>query len=183
VAAKHIHIHRGRVADLFLDTTECNGHTTAADILWSGTPVLTYPRHRHKMCSRVAASIAYATGYGDEMTVYSEQEYEDRAVRYALDTSWEYVTDPTPTPYQNTAATTEPDQPMPPSNARIPAKLQASHLPPITPGLHRRGRGSLINLRMRLFLTRDVSPLFDTPRWTRNLEKGYWEAWRRWATA
>ncbi|RKP04629.1 glycosyl transferase family 41-domain-containing protein, partial [Thamnocephalis sphaerospora] len=147
VAAKHIHIHRGRVADLFLDTPECNGHTTAADILWSGTPILTYPRHRHKMCSRVAASIAYATGYGDEMTVLSEQEYEARAVEYAQSVSWEY-----------------------------------GHAPHPRQGLHRRGKGVLIELRKKLFLTRDVSPLFDTPRWTRNLEKGYWEAWRRWTS-
>lgn len=89
VAPKHIHIHRGRIADLFLDTTECNAHTTAADILWSATPVLTWPRHMHKMCSRVAASIVHATGFGEEMTVNSEQEYEDRAVEFAQ--SLEYV--------------------------------------------------------------------------------------------
>ncbi|KAJ3079974.1 hypothetical protein HK102_003395 [Quaeritorhiza haematococci] len=74
VAPKHLHIHRGRVADVFLDTPECNAHTTAADILWSGTPVITYPKYDYKMCSRVAASIAYATGEWDEGTnsrVYS----------------------------------------------------------------------------------------------------------------
>uniref|UniRef100_V5ER50 protein O-GlcNAc transferase n=2 Tax=Kalmanozyma brasiliensis (strain GHG001) TaxID=1365824 RepID=V5ER50_KALBG len=91
VAPKHIHIHRGRIADLFLDTTECNAHTTAADILWSGTPVLTWPRHMHKMCSRVAASIVHATGFGDEMTVNSEQEYEDRAVQFAESLSYTYL--------------------------------------------------------------------------------------------
>ncbi|KAJ9478322.1 hypothetical protein PHBOTO_001870 [Pseudozyma hubeiensis] len=89
VAPKHIHIHRGRIADLFLDTTECNAHTTAADILWSATPVLTWPRHLHKMCSRVAASIVHATGFGAEMTVGSEGEYEERAVQLAE--SLEYV--------------------------------------------------------------------------------------------
>ncbi|TPX71046.1 hypothetical protein SpCBS45565_g01190 [Spizellomyces sp. 'palustris'] len=62
VAPKHLHIHRGRIADVFLDTPECNAHTTAADILWSGTPVVTYPKYDFKMCSRVCASIAYATG-------------------------------------------------------------------------------------------------------------------------
>ncbi|KAJ3123283.1 hypothetical protein HK098_002071 [Nowakowskiella sp. JEL0407] len=66
VAPKHIHIHRGRIADVFLDTPECNAHTTAADILWSGTPILTYPKYDFKMCSRVAASIAYATGNWSE---------------------------------------------------------------------------------------------------------------------
>ncbi len=91
VAPKHIHIHRGRVADLFLDTTECNAHTTAADILWSGTPVLTWPRHRHKMCSRVAASIVAATGLGEEMTVDGEKEYEDRAVELAESLRYVYL--------------------------------------------------------------------------------------------
>ncbi|KAJ3192305.1 hypothetical protein HK101_006757 [Irineochytrium annulatum] len=62
VAMKHAHIHRGRIADLFLDTPECNAHTTAADILWSGTPILTFPKYDFRMCSRVAASVAYATG-------------------------------------------------------------------------------------------------------------------------
>ncbi|KAG9973514.1 UDP-N-ACETYLGLUCOSAMINE--peptide N-ACETYLGLUCOSAMINYLtransferase, partial [Aureobasidium melanogenum] len=37
VAPKHLHISRARVCDLFLDTPECNAHTTAADCLWSGT--------------------------------------------------------------------------------------------------------------------------------------------------
>lgn len=62
VAPKHVHIHRGRIVDVFFDTPECNAHTTAADILWSGTPILTYPKYDFKMCSRVAASVAYATG-------------------------------------------------------------------------------------------------------------------------
>lgn len=90
VAPKHIHIHRGRIADLFLDTTECNAHTTAADILWSGTPVLTWPRHEHKMCSRVAASIVNATGLGSEMTVRGEEEYEERAVELANSLEYKY---------------------------------------------------------------------------------------------
>lgn len=42
------------------------------------------------------------------------------------------------------------------------------------------GRGELISLRRNLFLNRDRMPLFDTTRWTRNIEKAYWEAWRRW---
>ena len=45
VAPKSQHISRGRVCDLFLDTPECNAHTTAADILWSSTPLLTLPRY------------------------------------------------------------------------------------------------------------------------------------------
>ena len=41
-------------------------------------------------------------------------------------------------------------------------------------------QGSLMILRRNLFLNRDKMPLFDTKRWTHNLEKGYQEAWRRW---
>lgn len=59
VAPKEVHIHRGRIADVFLDTPECNAHTTAADILWSGTPIITFPKYEYKMCTRVAASVAY----------------------------------------------------------------------------------------------------------------------------
>jgi len=70
VATKNDHIQRCRVADLFLDTTECNAHTIASDVLWSGTPILTWPRHRYKMCSRVAASVAHATGFGGDMVAF-----------------------------------------------------------------------------------------------------------------
>jgi protein O-GlcNAc transferase len=35
------HLARHRLADLFLDTTPCNAHTTASDALWAGLPVLT----------------------------------------------------------------------------------------------------------------------------------------------
>ncbi|CAH7685888.1 hypothetical protein PPACK8108_LOCUS20483 [Phakopsora pachyrhizi] len=34
-------------------------------------------------------------------------------------------------------------------------------------------------LRQNLFFSREKSVLFDTARWTKNLEKGYLEAWRR----
>lgn len=57
VAPKLLHISRARAVDLFLDTPECNAHTTAADVLWSGTPFLTLPRYAYKMCSRMGASI------------------------------------------------------------------------------------------------------------------------------
>jgi hypothetical protein len=38
------HVRRGQLADVCLDTPLCNGHTTAMDILWTGTPMLTLPR-------------------------------------------------------------------------------------------------------------------------------------------
>lgn len=63
-----------------------------ASVLWSGTPVLTWPKHRHKMCSRVAASVVHATGFGGEMVVSNIQEYEERAVFLAQSSYPETVT-------------------------------------------------------------------------------------------
>lgn len=93
VAQKHQHIARARVCDLFLDTPECNAHTTAADVLWSGTPLLTLPRYQYKMCSRMAASILKGalpkTPEGakaaTELIAGNDDEYEEMAVRLARD--------------------------------------------------------------------------------------------------
>lgn len=54
-------------------------------VLWSGTPIIAclWPSHRHKMASRVSASLAYATGLGNQMVVHSREEYEERAVTLA----------------------------------------------------------------------------------------------------
>jgi predicted O-linked N-acetylglucosamine transferase (SPINDLY family) len=89
VAPKQQHISRARVCDLFLDTPECNAHTTAADILWSNTPLLTLPRYEYKMCSRMAASIlkgALPKGRegeraAAELIARDEAEYEEFAGR------------------------------------------------------------------------------------------------------
>ncbi|KAK4127905.1 glycosyltransferase family 41 protein [Parathielavia appendiculata] len=88
VAPKLQHISRARVCDLFLDTPECNAHTTAADILWSNTPLLTLPRYEYKMCSRMAASIlkgalpksAEGEQAARELIARDEAEYEEFAV-------------------------------------------------------------------------------------------------------
>ncbi|QNP95535.1 Putative UDP-N-acetylglucosamine--peptide N-acetylglucosaminyltransferase SEC [Yarrowia lipolytica] len=61
VTDKNVFVTRSRVCDLFLDTPECNAHTTAADVIWNGTPILTFPKHDHKMSSRVASSIIAAS--------------------------------------------------------------------------------------------------------------------------
>ena len=37
------HVRRGQLADVCLDTPLCNGHTTGMDVLWAGTPMVTYP--------------------------------------------------------------------------------------------------------------------------------------------
>jgi len=91
VAPKQQHIARARVCDIFLDTPECNAHTTAADVTWSGTPLLTLPRHKYKMCSRIAASIVRAAvppttegkKISDKLIAESEEDYERRAVNLA----------------------------------------------------------------------------------------------------
>ncbi|KAL1305450.1 hypothetical protein AAFC00_002330 [Neodothiora populina] len=90
VAPKHLHIARAKVCDLFLDTAECNAHTTAADCLWSGTPLLTRPRWEYKMCSRMAASILRGALPRDpvqrrqcerDLIADSEEEYENLAIQ------------------------------------------------------------------------------------------------------
>ncbi|KAJ0421869.1 glycosyl transferase family 41-domain-containing protein [Aspergillus carlsbadensis] len=87
VAPKNAHIARAKILDLFLDTPECNAHTTATDVLWSGTPLLTLPRYRYKMCSRMASSIlssALANNENgrqarEELIATSDEDYENKA--------------------------------------------------------------------------------------------------------
>ncbi len=91
VAPKGEHILRASIVDLFLDTPECNAHTTAADVVWSGTPIVTWGRWEYKMCSRMAGSIlasALPTGPdGDkareELIVRSDTHYETQAIKLA----------------------------------------------------------------------------------------------------
>ncbi|KAF2639642.1 hypothetical protein P280DRAFT_481060 [Massarina eburnea CBS 473.64] len=142
VAPKSQHIARARVCDLFLDTPECNAHTTAADVLWSGTPLLTLPRYKYKMCSRMAASILKGAlpkspeglQAAKELIAGSDQEYEDMAVKLGIDCI-----------YQGHRAT-----------------------------------GRLSQLRRLLYESRWSSALFDTKRWTRDLEDSYEIAWKKW---
>ncbi|KAK2882691.1 hypothetical protein FQN49_000090 [Arthroderma sp. PD_2] len=97
VAPKHAHISRARICDLFLDTPECNAHTTAADVLWSGTPLLTLPRYKYKMCSRMASSILTSalpqteTGKqaARQLISSSEAEYEQTAIELGLGMKYE----------------------------------------------------------------------------------------------
>jgi protein O-GlcNAc transferase len=56
---KNEHINRCYLADLALDNSLTNGHTTSCDLLWSGCPMITYPATEN-MPSRVAASISCA---------------------------------------------------------------------------------------------------------------------------
>ncbi len=99
VAPKHQHISRARICDLFIDTPECNAHTTAADVLWSGTPLLTLPRYEYKMCSRMAASIlrgalpknAEGDRAAEDLIADSDEAYEEQAVELGSDLSYSTV--------------------------------------------------------------------------------------------
>lgn len=191
VAPKHLHIFRGRVADIFLDTPECNAHTTAADILWSGTPIITFPKYDFKMCSRVAGSIAFATGtwgsfpnpckspcsfakalgsprlmdinlLGHLMVVNSYSEYESQAVTLGSSLKWSWKS------LNGLPKTSLSDYPIFPSD--FPTHIY-------TPS------GLASRLRQCLFLNRESMPLFDTSRWVRDYENGLIKAFKNWETA
>lgn len=118
------HLARLPAADLFLDTFPCNAHTTAADALWAGLPVLT--RAGDTFASRVAGSMLSAIRL-DELIATSAAEYEALAIRLA----------------------------------RHPDELAA--------------------LRVRLARNRASAPLFDMPRYTRDLELAYRAMWKNYA--
>jgi hypothetical protein len=150
VAAKGAHITRASVVDLFLDTPECNAHTTAADVVWSGTPILTWGKWKYKMCSRMAGSIVASAlpegRAGDDarrdLLVRGEREYVDSAIELAQDLTY-------------------------------PSKDLGHHK-------IGRGRGRLVDLRRMLWEGRWSSRLFDTKRWVGDLEDAYWRAWEKW---
>jgi len=82
-APKNEHINRCYLADLSLDNTITNGHTTTCDLLWSGCPLITMPATEN-MPSRVAASICSAIGC-PEMIASNFNDYEEKAVQLATD--------------------------------------------------------------------------------------------------
>ena len=66
VSAKDEHIKRGVLADLFLDTPQCNAHTTGCDILWGGCPMVTClggKRERNSQLQRLR-SRPFSTRFG-----------------------------------------------------------------------------------------------------------------------
>ena len=115
------HLARQRLADLFLDTRCWNAHTTGADALWYGVPLVTFPGE-HPV-SRLSASLLHGLGL-DELIAKDVAEYETLAIDLASD----------------------PDR--------------------------------LRELKERLRVNRDTYPLFDVPRYVRNLECAYLEMWR-----
>ena len=62
-----------------------NGHTTAADALWAGVPMLTLPGA--KQIGRTAAGFAVALGCND-MVAASVKEFEDEACVHLLLFFW-----------------------------------------------------------------------------------------------
>lgn len=76
------HLARLALADLFVDTFSYNGHTTASDALWAGTPVVTclgatFP-------ARVAASLLTAVGL-PELVAPNLADYTQLAITLAAD--------------------------------------------------------------------------------------------------
>jgi predicted O-linked N-acetylglucosamine transferase (SPINDLY family) len=108
------HLGRHALADLFVDTLPYNAHTTAADALQAGLPVLT--QAGRAFAGRVAASLLSTLGL-PELVTDSPAAQEETAIALARD----------------------------------PARLAG--------------------IRARLAAALPATPLFDTPRYARNLER------------
>jgi predicted O-linked N-acetylglucosamine transferase (SPINDLY family) len=81
VPDKAAHLGRVALADLALDTIGWhNGHTTAADMLWAGVPVLTAPGQ--SFASRVASSLVFAASM-PELVRDDAADYVETAIRLA----------------------------------------------------------------------------------------------------
>jgi predicted O-linked N-acetylglucosamine transferase (SPINDLY family) len=116
------HLARQRQADLFVDTLYYNSHTTAADALWAGVPIVTCLGRA--FAGRVASSLLCAVGL-PELVTPSLADYETLALKLA----------------------------------REPGLLAAT--------------------KAKLAANRDSMPLFDTARFTRNIEHAYATMWQR----
>ena len=116
------HLARMAAADLFLDTLPYNAHTTAADALWAGLPLLTCKGAA--FVGRVAASLLSACGL-PELITDSFPAYEKRALALARDAA------------------------------------------------------ALAGIRRKLRDNRAISPLFNTRRFTRDLEVALATMWER----
>ena len=71
-------------ADLFIDTFNCNAHTTASDALWAGLPVVT--KQGSQFAARVSASLLNSIGLS-ELIVNTQEEYEALVLELATDTN------------------------------------------------------------------------------------------------
>ena len=79
-ASLPLHHARNRLADLFLDTFPYGAHSTGADALWSGLPVLT--RRGASFASRVCASLLTELDL-PELITETAADYETTALRLA----------------------------------------------------------------------------------------------------
>lgn len=116
------HLARQAHADLFLDSFNCNAHTTASDALWAGLPIIT--KLGASFAARVAGSLLHAVGLPD-LATGSPEDYEQLAL--------ELATNP----------------------------------------------GMLATVGARLAANRTTTPLFDTERYARHIEKAYELAYDR----
>ena len=76
------HLARYRLADLFLDSSPYNAHTTASDALWAGLPVLSCAGQT--FASRVASSLLHAIKI-PELSTNTIEDYEKVALNLATD--------------------------------------------------------------------------------------------------
>jgi predicted O-linked N-acetylglucosamine transferase (SPINDLY family) len=79
------HITVKSMCDLYLDSRYYNGHSTTADMLWAGVPLVTYPSDT--MAGRAAASFLTSTGVPqhmlNRMIASSWDDYENKAIDLA----------------------------------------------------------------------------------------------------
>jgi len=80
--SKEDHMRRIQLADIFLDTPLCNGHTTCLDAIWAGIPIVTMSGATFQ--SRIAASLLTAIGCID-MIATEEKDYIQKALRLGMD--------------------------------------------------------------------------------------------------
>jgi predicted O-linked N-acetylglucosamine transferase (SPINDLY family) len=73
------HLARYPLADVFLDTHPYGAHTTAADAMWMGVPILTVPGR--SFASRVCASLVRAAGM-EELICPTIEAYTAKAIEF-----------------------------------------------------------------------------------------------------
>jgi protein O-GlcNAc transferase len=76
------HIHRHAYADVFLDTFPYGAHTTGADAIWAGVPLITM--RGRSLSSRVGASMLVSVGLS-ELICDTREEYLRKSERLARD--------------------------------------------------------------------------------------------------
>ena len=74
------HLARYPLADLFLDSSPYGAHTTAADSLWMGVPIVTFAGRT--FAARVCASVVHAAGVG-ELDCPTSEAYVAKAIELA----------------------------------------------------------------------------------------------------